>query len=169
MYALFRAFVLALLGLAFAAFGLIHAFGTYPSPDVFARFAEALPTVKAVLSFAFGVIVALVGAVLLAPFLLRLRRGRQRPPRPIDPAAAPASPSPLGPFADHRSSHSRASQQRREEPYDEEMDEDLTYQEYAEAEQAARYDERYGGRNGNRYPRAGGDHGDRRWASSRRG
>jgi hypothetical protein len=151
MYSLFRAFVLALLGLAFAAFGLIHAFGSYPSADVFARFAEALPTVKAVLSFAFGVIVALVGAVLLAPPLLRLRRGRRRPPRPIDPAAAPASPS----FADHRTLRSRASQQRREEPYDEELDEDLTYQ-YAEAEQAARYDERYGGRNGNRYPRAGG-------------
>jgi hypothetical protein len=44
MYSLFRAFVLALLGLAFAAFGLIHAFGSYPSPDVFARFGTSAST-----------------------------------------------------------------------------------------------------------------------------
>ena len=88
MTSLFRAFVFALLGLAFAAFGIFHAASAYPGPEILGRFSDALPTFTAVISFAFAILAILVGLALLIPSLIRLaqqRRDRQRTSAPRNP------------------------------------------------------------------------------------
>jgi hypothetical protein len=172
MVSIFRAFVLALAGLAFAAFGLVHAFGSYPGPDVFARLPEALPTLRAVLSFAFGVITTLIGAVLLAPPLYRLRR-RRLPAPPQRPggstAAAPATRPQANPFADHQAAPPRMMPPRRDERYDGDDEPDEEEGGGEAYDEGGGYPFRYDPRNDGRYPRGGGYDGPRRWAGSHRG
>ena len=69
-----RTFMLAFLGFAFAMFGIIQAADSYPSPSTISHFTDALPTMAAVFSFAFGVVAAIIGLALLLPSLYRLRR-----------------------------------------------------------------------------------------------
>ena len=88
MTLIFLNFILAILGIAFTAFGLIHSTRSYPGPVAFARLAAAMPALWAVSSFALGILALLVGLVLLVPTLWRLRRGQAKGPV----ASAPRSP-----------------------------------------------------------------------------
>jgi hypothetical protein len=78
MYALFRQFVLTLLGIAFAAFGIYHAIVSYPSAVAFTTVSRELPTIVAVASFWFGIALVLLGAVLLIPLVLYFWRARSQ-------------------------------------------------------------------------------------------
>jgi hypothetical protein len=106
--------VFFVLGLILCAFGVFHSIGSYPSPDNFARFADALPTVSAIASFAVGILASLVGLILLVPSLLRLRVRRQ-----TQRLAYLGSRSP---YADRGIPATRPTPPRHEEEYDADPD-----------------------------------------------
>ena len=107
MTVIFFNFILAILGIAFTAFGLIHSTRSYPGPLVFAHLAAAMPAVWAVSSFAVGILALLFGLVLLVPTLWRLRRSQ---------AKQPVTPGPRSPFGD------RPMRGRRDDDFDEDPD-----------------------------------------------
>jgi hypothetical protein len=75
MTSIFRSAVSLLLGLALAAYGLVHTMTRYPPPAVFDRLAGDLPSLAAVLVFALGVAATLGGVLVVVLSLRRLRRG----------------------------------------------------------------------------------------------
>jgi hypothetical protein len=104
---------LALLGLSFAAFGVVHAASAYPGLQTLGRFYDALPTLAAVLSFAFAILAIVTGVVLLMP--AAIRAARRNPDRPTAAAAATAAGSP-SPNGNGRERPSRQAPARYEEP-----------------------------------------------------
>jgi hypothetical protein len=156
MTSLFRTCMLALLGLAFAAFGVVHAANAYPGPDTLGRFYDALPTLAAVLSFGFAVLAIVTGLVLLAPAAIRAtRRG------PAHPATdRPIASAPTTSFGNGRQRSPRNSPARYEEPHEwpDEYEDDRQY-----AEEEGRYPGEPDGRN-----RRNGEFDERRRVSSYR-
>jgi hypothetical protein len=75
MTSIFRSVVSLLLGLALAAYGLVHTLTRYPAPAVFDRLANDLPGLGAVLVFALGVAATLGGVLVVVLSIRRLRRG----------------------------------------------------------------------------------------------
>jgi hypothetical protein len=75
MTSIFRSVVSLLLGLALAAYGLVHTLTRYPAPAVFDRLADDLPGIGAVLVFALGVAATLGGVLVVVLSIRRLRRG----------------------------------------------------------------------------------------------
>jgi hypothetical protein len=110
MSALFRSFVLAVLGLVFAIFGVFHAVTSYPDPNAFATVTRELPALGTVASFGFGIAAAMLGLILLVPSLIRLR-GRRVSQRP-------AYPGPRSPYSDRGMPAIRPTPPQREEEYD---------------------------------------------------
>ena len=74
MGSIVQSLVSVLLGLALAAYGLVHTVTRYPDPVVFAQVASDLPTLGAVLMFGLGVVATVAGVSVLVLSLRRLRR-----------------------------------------------------------------------------------------------
>ena len=74
MTSIVQSLVSVLLGLALAAYGLVHTVTRYPDPVVFAQVASDLPTLGAVLMFGLGVVATAAGISVLVLSLRRLRR-----------------------------------------------------------------------------------------------
>ncbi|HET6248078.1 MAG TPA: hypothetical protein VFE47_10310 [Tepidisphaeraceae bacterium] len=146
-----RTYMLAFLGFAFAMFGIIQAVDSYPSPATVNHFTDALPTLTAVFSFAFGVVGAIIGLALLLPSLYRLRR--RRPNHSLHGA-------PQGMFGDRRIAGPRPVPMHHE-GFDNNPDayEGDDYGSGADGEYAHAY--------GNRH-HDNGQFDQRRWAGSRR-
>jgi hypothetical protein len=133
------------LGFALAAFGLFHSVNGYPAPGVFDRFADELPTVTAVASFAVGILAALVGLALLVPSIIRLRV--RRPDNRADPFGG------AGAYDRRNMPASRQVPARREDEFDQDPD-------------GFAGDDYRGGYGGPHHEN--GDYEQRRWASSYR-
>jgi hypothetical protein len=80
MTCMLKSLLCCALGIALACFGVVHSVSAYPGPEPFDRLAADLPQLRAVLSFALGVLAALAGLALLILSIRRLRTCRQNPP-----------------------------------------------------------------------------------------
>jgi len=73
MTSLFNCVLSLLLGLALAAYGLVHSLTRYPNPTAIAMLTDSLPAIGLVVLFALGVIATLAGVTLLYTSVRRLR------------------------------------------------------------------------------------------------
>ena len=75
MTSIFRSAISLLLGVALAAYGLVHAVTRFPAPAVFDRLADDLPSLGAVFVFVLGIAATFVGILVVVLLIRRLRRG----------------------------------------------------------------------------------------------
>lgn len=73
MTSLFNCILSLLLGVALAAYGLVHSLTRYPAPTAIATLAGSLPAIGSVVLFALGVLATVAGLILLFTSARRLR------------------------------------------------------------------------------------------------
>jgi hypothetical protein len=109
MTQMIRYLILNVLGLCFAALGIYAAISNYPAAGGFSAWAKALPTLGAMLGFGLSIALVIVGLVMLAPALWRLRQRKGRLASFIG-----ANPQARGPVPQK----SRPVPVRQEDPYE---------------------------------------------------
>ncbi len=73
MTSLFNCVLSLLLGIALAAYGLVHSLTRYPNPTAVATLTASLPAIGSVVLFALGVVATVAGLTLLFTSSRRLR------------------------------------------------------------------------------------------------